>query len=241
MKTFCWLPLAALLVSCNTAAFNAVGISPIYGWADGCTDVKVSGSGFDEDIAVTLDMGGGASAALDSLVHAVDDPALDARLQALEEGYYVLGRTPAAPTGTNGFADVVVTSGGETDTVVGAFYYVACPAPGYIEASGPSEGLTAGTQVAIAGCGLDTTALRAQLVDASGQPAGDAVALQSDCGTAQVHFAAPDLPAGSYYLALVDSGGTIVSGGPCPVPDTGDTGYTSSYCYEFPLTYGGAK
>lgn|GEM_PF-2133875 len=239
MKRIPWLALLAVSASCNTSGFNAVGISPIYGWADGCTDVKVSGSGFGEDVAVALDMGG-ASAPLENLLAAKDDPTLDDRLKALNEGFYVLGRTPAAPAGASGYADVVVTTGDASDTIVGGYYYVACPAPGYIEASGPSDGLTAGTPISIAGCGLDTTTLFAQLVDTNGALAGPAVALESDCGTAQVHFAAPDVPAGSYYLSLVDSAGTVVSGGPCPLPDSGDTAYYS-YCYEFPLTYGGAK
>lgn len=241
MKKTIWVPLAAALVSCNKVGFDAVSISPIYGWVDGCNQVRVSGHGFGDDVKVAVSMpdasGVDILADLSNLVLAKDDPAVtDQRLKDLNAGFYVLGTMPAAPSATNGYASIVVTSGDQTDTLDEAFYYVACPTSGYVEGYGPSSGLTAGTDVALSGCSLDAGTMMVQLLDSTGAPAGQPAPLTSDCGTAEVHFAAPSVPDGDYYITVVDTKGNLLWGEPCGIQDS-----ATYYCSDFPVTYGGAK
>lgn len=67
-----------------------------------------------------------------------------------------------------------------------------------------------------------------------GQPVAE-VPLVSDCGTAQVHFTAPDVPDGTYVLAVTDLDGNVLYGGECLPADTADTAY---YCVESYVIYG---
>lgn len=220
-------PLTLLLQACNpTPAFNAVAISPIYGWVDGCNAVTITGAGFGDDVAATV---GGK-------------PVTNVQLpeDATDKGYQFTATMPAGDA--PGYADVVVTSGENTDTISGsgAYYYVACPQAGYIEAIEPTEGLAAGTTLSLTGCGLDAAGLTAQFVAADGTTVGaTGVALASTCGTASVTIAAPDLAAGVWYLQLLDETGVVVAGDICPPPDTADT--AAALCTDYPLTFGGAR
>lgn len=218
------LASAALgVTSCSNLPLDAVSIRPIYGWVDGCTDVKVSGHGFDDDISVKL---GGQ--ALEGLT--LPDP----EANPLDVGYVVYGVTP--PASEAGYADLEVTSGGETDTVKDAFYYVACPADPYVEAAS-TDTAAAGDTIVLSGCNLDASAYQVQV-------GGETVALSSECGTATVSFTAPDLDDGCYYVHMVDASGNVLDGcgaDTCGGYDTGDTGAAMA-CDGLPtLTYGGAR
>lgn len=220
-----FVSLLLLMAGCNVLPFDAVSISPIYGWVDGCNTVTISGHGFSDQATATI---GG---------QAVTDITLPTR--ELDKGYLFTATVPAGSAA--GYADVVVTDGASTDTITGsgAYYYVACPAVAYVEGIDVTTGLAAGTTVTIAGCGFDTSALRGQLLDAKGATVGKPFDLTSVCGTATVSFAAPDAADGSYYLAFVDGSGTVVAGTPCPPADTGDT--AAAACADYPLTYGSAR
>lgn len=219
--------LTLLLQACNpTPAFNAVAISPIYGWVDGCNAVTITGAGFGDDVAATV----GGKAVTD-----VQLPEKDT-----DKGYQFTAVMPAGDA--PGYADVVVTSGDKTDTIAGsgAYYYVACPMVGYVEAVEPTEGIAAGTAISLTGCGLDASTLTAQFVAPDGVTVGaTGIALTSSCATASATFAAPDLADGTWYLQLLDETGVVVNGDVCPPPDTADT--AAAACTDFPLTFGGAR
>lgn len=215
------------LLSCNQSGFDAVAIRPIYGWTDGCTAVTITGRGFGDDVTAKI----GDQALTGVTVPPADD---------IDHGYAMTGVMPASNFG-KGYADVTVTSGDKSSVITGsgAYYYVDCPQPGYIEALSVTEGLATGTTVNITGCGLDSAALKVQLFDADGVTAvGSPIALTSVCGTANVSFTAPAVPAdGTYYLTLVDGAGTVLAGAPCPPLDSADT---ASTCSDFKVTYGGS-
>lgn len=229
MKTLAWLPAAVLLAGCNNPGFEAVSIRPIYGWVDGCNPVRVSGHGFGDDVKVTI--GDRDDAAAQAELASVTFPEKE-----LDKGYFVEGVMPAAVTGTNGYADVVVTTGGQTSVIDDAYYYVACPGLGYTESASPTEGLVGGETITLSGCGLDAAAVQAWVVDATGAPVVPAaLPLTSACGTASATFAAPALAKGTYYLLLTDLDGNPLFGG---APDTADT---ASIAHAISLTYGGAR
>lgn len=207
------------LFGCDVG-FDAVAISPIYGWEDGCTAVAITGHGFGADVAAKVGE------------NAVTDVTLPT--DALTKGFRLDGIVPA---GTPGLHDVTVTSGGETSVITGTggYYYVACPARGWIDVVA-AQG-AAGDTVEITGCSLDT-GLKMQLVDSTGTAVGDPAALTSACGTARVTFPVPAVADGSYYLTLVDDAGELVTGAICLPPDTADTGYS---CTDYPFTVGAAR
>jgi hypothetical protein len=241
VKRYAWMPLLAALLSCNEVGFDAVLIRPIYSYVDGCAAVKVSGHGFAADTTVSVSMpdAGGSPVVvpLDGIVAAKDDPNVeDERLRALNEGFYVTGVMPPAPNGASGYASIIVKSGGLTDTLEDAYYYVACPADGYLESIDPADAIKNGSDVSLTGCNLDAGTMSVQLVDENGQPVGEPIALVSDCGTAQVHFTAPNLSEGSYYVTLVAGDGNLLAGEPCSSQDS-----ATYYCTDFPITFGGAK
>ena len=72
----------------------------------------------------------------------------------------------------------------------------------------------------------------------SGATAGERMTLTSACGTGQVMMVASDVPVGEYFLEMVDAEGAVLSGTPCPPPDTADT---ASYCVDYPVSFGGAR
>ena len=218
------------LVSCNQSGFDAVSIRPIYGWVDGCNTVSVTGRGFGDDISVTIG----------------DQPLGNLQLPPKEDtiqsnyGYLVTGVMPASLNG-KGYADVTVTTGGKTDVITGsgAYYYVECPQPGYIETVSPADGVAAGTEITLTGCSIDTANMMVQLVDSTLEPVGSSQALTTVCGTAQVKFTAPAVPTdGTYFVEIVDLSGNVLSGAPCPPPDSADT---ASSCSDFPIVYGSAQ
>lgn len=227
-RTAATLLSAALLLgtSCSNTTFDAVSIRPIYGWVDGCTPVTVTGRGFGDDVEVYI-----GDQKLSGLTGAAEE---------IDKGFLVNGIVPPSLLG-KGYQDVTVRTGGKEDVITGsgAYYYVECPALGYLESYGPAEGVAAGTSISLAGCGLDAAAIKVRLLDSTATPVGSDIAITSSCGTASASFVAPTVPAdGEYYLTLVDADGNTLAGAPCPPPDTGDTAYA---CHDFKLIYGAAQ
>lgn len=200
------------LLSCNEPSFRAVSIRPIYGWVDGCTPVSIGGSGFGDDVSVTI---GGKALVNPELPPAPDDdddndyladddPSNDAddeEVLSRDYGYQVTGLTP--PGDAAGYATVTVSTGGQSADIFEPFYYEACPLAAYPESISPDTGLASGTTVALSGCNLSSDY---QVQVGTANP----VAITSTCSTASVTFTAPDLPAGDYYVAIVDSAGNLV-------------------------------
>lgn len=214
----------ALLGACNDAGYGLVSISPIYGWVDGCNPVTLSGHGFADDATASI---GGS-----------DITGITLPERKVDKGFVLYG---TAPAGQHGYAEVTMRSGGETSTLKGTagYYYVECPALGTVDAVTPAAGLADGVTVTLNGCGLDTTLAAARIVSADGTPQGSDLPLVSMCGTGTASFTAPALADGEYYLELVRvDDGTVLSGAPCPPPDSGDTG---SSCTDQTLTYGGGE
>jgi hypothetical protein len=230
-----WGALSALcLLSCNPLGFRAVSISPIYGWVDGCTEVKVSGHGFDDNITVTI---GGA--ALEGLT--LPDPAE----APLDVGFLVTGRTPPGSAGGT-YATVTVQSGGESSEIVDGFYYETCWYGAYAESASPSEGVAAGTEIALSGCNLAAGSVQVRV------GASDPVDLSEVCHSAQASFIAPSMPDGCHYLSFTDAGGKRLfpdaacdTSLDCTVDqssgDSADTGATDPCAGAPTLTYGGAR
>lgn len=219
--------LPTILTACEDIGTAAVSIRPIYGWADGCTPVKISGHGLASDASATI---GGAD------VSNLSYP--DSEANPLDVGYLFYGTTPAGEAGS--FQKVVVTSGGESYTIGGeegsfGFYYEACPGI-VIEGTSAGETTSAGESISLVGCGFDSSSLRASV-------GGEVAELTSVCSTAEVTFNAPDLPDGSYALTFVDANGDQVYPTPgCGPGDTGDTSDTGFPCEDtITLTYGGAR
>lgn len=205
------------LLACNDPGFKAVTITPIYGWVDGCTSVTVRGHGFAENATANI-----GDQALNDLSYP------DAETKPLDVGYQLYGRTP--PATEKGYADVSVTSNGETSVIPDAFYYVACLADAFVEGANPTEAITSGSTVTLYGCNLDANQWKVKVGDA------EPVAMTSSCSTAEVTFTAPDLADGSYAVSIVDSAGNTVFPVAC---DSADTGVV---CTPAPiLTYGSAQ
>jgi hypothetical protein len=182
------LPLA--LGSCNSAGFGAVSTVPIYGYDDGCTPLTIRGHGFADDATAQI---GGADVT---------------NIAPLEAGFEFTGNTPPGATGD--FADVTVTSDGETSTIPKGWYYLACPltaagteAPN-AETATPSDSVTAGTEITLTGCNLAAGTYQVQIGDAA------PVALTSVCGEGVASFTAPDLPDGAYAISFLSASGDLV-------------------------------
>jgi hypothetical protein len=218
MRKIAWALLPIVLGSCDPITFGAVSIRPIYGWVDGCSEVKVSGHKFGDDVT-----GAVAGEPFTNIVLPTKE---------LDKGFFFTATMPAGAT--NGFAEVSVTSGGETSTIPDAYYYVTCPAAIYPETAAPTEGVTAGTVVTLTGCNLDATLYRVQV------GAAEPVAMTSVCGTGIATFTAPDLPAlpdgAGYAVSFVDANGVLV------YPQICDTADTATPCdIVHTLVYGGAR
>lgn len=212
------------LMSCNKVGFGAVSIRPIYGWQDGCTAVSIGGHGFGSDVTVTI---GGKPLENVTLPTEADAP--------LDVGYEVYGTTP--PGDASGYAEVVVSTGGNTESVFGDFYYEACPLPAYPESLSQTDGVTAGTAIQIDGCNL---VAGAQVKVGTADP----VALSSVCHTASASFSAPALADGTYLIAILDADGNeLYPANGCDTTgltpdDTADTGPDA--CADvWSITYGG--
>lgn len=184
--------IVMLLPSCNTPEFRAVSVRPIYGWADGCNAVKISGSGFEGDVSVQVG----------------DDDLLDLTMPAdeIDEGYYVTGVVPPVDLAASEYVTITVTSGGESDDVLDDFYRLACPGDINIEGFGPDTGLAAGTEISVVGCHI----LATHTVGILTETATMTNTSSCDGGTDSGSFAAPTLPDGTYYMAVYDSGGTEI-------------------------------
>lgn len=220
-----------LLASCNKPGFQAISIRPIDGWVDGCNPILISGSGFGDDVTAMIG---------DQAVTSITLPPKETGVDS-EYGYQLFGIAPPSTIG-KGYQDVTVTSGGKSDTITGsgAYYYKDCPGPGYIEGISQTEGLASGTAITITGCGLDSESLKVRVVDSANVAVGADLSLTKSCGTAVVTFSAPAVPAdGTYYLEVVDVDGNVLSGTPCPPPDTADTAGGS--CVDYPLSYGATQ
>ncbi len=221
------------LLSCNKVGFDAISIRPIYGWVDGCTAVSIGGSGFGDDVQVTI---GGTALVGQTIPAATNEDGTT----NLDYGYQVTGTTP--PGAQPGYAEVKVTTGGQEATVFGDFYYEACPLSAYPESVSPDTGLASGTSVTMDGCNLMGDY---QVKVGTAQP----VSVSSLCSTASVSFSAPDLPAGEYYVAILDGSGNQLLPDPASGCDTTAavgsgvvTTDTGSYdlCSGVPtVTYGG--
>lgn len=227
-KARTWLALTVVLAGCNTAGYDVVSISPIYGWTDGCNTVRVSGHGFSET----------ATAALGEL--ALD---INARGEGIDAGYWVEATLPPAPVTEPGYATVTVTSDGVASSVPDAYYYVACLQLGNLE-SLDSEVAAAGQAIGMVGCQLDASALTVRLSPqdqperAHGRLHTD-VPFTSSCGTATASFVAPALDDGVYDVELVDAAGaTVFPPYACPAPPW-DTAGALLWCPT--LTYGDAQ
>lgn len=212
MKPLLWTLLALTPLGCNTPTFDLVTTKPNLGWVDGCTEVRVSGAVFAQDATLTI---GGVK--VDVL----------ARGEGADLGYWMNAYTPQAPTGAAGYVDVTVTSAGSSLTLPQAYYYTACPAPGWTEDvfltssvaspldpwtyNTPSHTLAANDAVTVIGCQLDFSTMKVQLmspdVDRQSSTLLDAT---SDCGTGKGHFTAPAMADGGYDVVITDSAGTIV-------------------------------
>ena len=202
------------------AGYDAVSISPIYGWVEGCTTVRVSGHGFADDASVKI-----GDLSLD----------ISARGTGLDRGYWVEGTLPPDPVTGAGYATVTVTSDGNASSIEDAFYYVACLQPGNLE-SLDTETAVAGQTIGMAGCALDPATLTVELVSRSDGSIARAP-FTSTCGSATARFVAPDLPDGLYDLQLVDAARErIFPPYLCPITDTADTAAALLWCPT--LTYG---
>jgi hypothetical protein len=198
-----------LLAGCNKVGFDAVTVYPTHGWVDGCTDIKIGGTGFGDDVAATV---GGKP---------LENTSIPAKDDTNNYGYQLFGRTPQADA--KGFATVEVTNGGEKVTLKDAFYYVECFGSPYPEAALPSDGITTGSTVTIYGCNLDASAYHVEVRDPSGVATSQTATLTSDCRTGIVSFTAPSMPAGDHQLYFVDSNGAQIWPPVCTDTDTSDT------------------
>lgn len=212
MRLWC-LCGALLLAACNDAGYEAVTIRPTYGWADGCTDVKISGHGFADDVSATI---GG---------EAVTD-VTPATLEVNREFFFYATTPPATGDMVAAHNDVVVTSDGEDSTIPNGFYYVACMGAPLVEdfgvvvgndftqAGAPvtirSDAITTGDTVEYAGCNLPTGG-SVVIADPTGTEDDAAADLTNDCSTAIASFEAPTLTGGAtYWIFLLDDSDAII-------------------------------
>lgn len=224
------LVFLTLLAGCNDPGFALVSISPIYGWTDGCNAVTLSGHGFGKDATAKI---GGAAVTGVTFPEPPKNP-----LTPSNVGYIAYG---VAPAGSHGYAEVSLTSSGQTSTITGTggYYYVSCPAPGSVDAVTPAEAIAGGALIALDGCSLDAATMTVRLVDATDATVADGLALTSLCGKGSVTFEAPVLADGTYFIELVDTGtGAVLSGAPCPPADSADT---ASSCSDHAIVYGVAQ
>ena len=208
--------LMFLFVACDSP-LNAVSVTPLYGWVDGCTPVTIQGSGFGAD--VNADIGG---------VRVTEvTPTTDPN----DVGYAFTATVPAAAA--PGYADVTVYSTGKQDTIAGsgAYYYVACPAAAHVDALSVESGLY--TQpVTLRGCNLDASVMRVRLVSEDRTTVSDDLTPTSACGTAAITFPVPVVPAGAYAVQVVDLAGNVLAGDLCEPSDTA----TAATCTELTFT-----
>lgn len=250
------IPLFLSILGCNTVGFDAVSIFPIYGFVDGCNDITVSGHGFGEKVSATIG---------DNPITNITQPSEDTETPAAnEKGFMFFGIVPPATDGLTGLNDVTVANESDagvlqTDTITGsgAYYYVACPAPGLISSVVGGDGIAAGAEVTILGCNLGGT--YAEIVDSDDVPVSAPIPLTpSDCGSGRSTFAAPSVPSdGTYYLRVTDADGNVYSGSSassCENTDTAvyvppgvdssiyrDTAYVGGVYGCYAVTYGGAQ
>lgn len=215
------LPLLSAIIalgSCNDAGFAVVSISPIYGYVDGCTDVKVSGHGFSENAEALLD-----DITLENLAYP------DPNTNELDEGFIIYGRTPRHE---KGYVDLIVVNKDLSySTLKEAYYYVDCPGEPWLDSISPSAGVLPHDVVTLSGCNIDTSEVFVRVNNSEPIP------LSPSCRTATSTFMAPELPAGDYELALVDAKGALLwPSEPCSAKDT------AGECQEpLVLNYGGEK
>ncbi len=233
------LVFLTLLAGCNDPGFALVSITPIYGWTDGCNAVTLSGHGFGKN--ATAKIGGGAVAGI-TYPESPKNP-----LTPTNVGYIAYG---VAPAGTHGYADVSLTSDGQTSTIggTGGYYYVSCPGPGWVDTVTPDaaaeETIAAGATITINGCGLDPAT---QVARIRGEKilAAREVPLTTACERGVVTFTAPDLPPGLYDVEIADATtGELLSGTACsdrPGLEPADSADTAaSACVRHNVRYGAA-
>lgn len=244
------LPLA--VAGCGNVGFDAVSVRPIYGWVDGCNQVKVAGHGFGDDLTIKLsgptfayNAEGEYAATAEADRETIEvtewtapDPNSGERLDALNAGFMVWATMPQSSG--PGVYDLIVGSGGEEDIVPNAYYFEACYGGGapYVEAIIPSEGLAGGTSMAMVGCGIDADAFDLRIdfafagVDEAGnvlgaplESASDAGDITSVCRTAEATVSAPEMADGTYIASFYEAGTSNAAVPGCwEAADTGDTG-----------------
>ena len=235
--------LALMPIGCSELPPAVVSIRPIYAWEDGCTQVKVSGNSFGDDVEVTV---GGEP--LSNLTQP------DPEESPLDVGFVLYG---TVPPGAPGNATVEMSSGDVTDDIPDGFNYIACPSAAYVEVMDPATGIGNGSTVNLVGCGLDTAEVSVRV-----GPNPTDVPITSNCGSADVSFSAPDNTDGTWIVAFYDAQGSRISpSDECditqPVEVSDDTGSYTDYVYDvyYPdsggeddpcsgaliLTYGGAR
>lgn len=214
-----WLawPGLGLLSGCQwMLGSDAIAIRPIYGFVDGCADVKVTGYGLNGPLAAALD--GKPLTELQPLTG------------LLERGF---GFTARVPKGDEpGTVDLEVEIGQEKSVIPGAFTWLPCPGAAHAESIDRQEAAPE-EDIELFGCNLDPAWVQVRLDDGLG--GGANLPLTSTCGSARATFRVPAALAGAWSVTLVDNDGNLVWPQPC---DSADSGRACQG--PFPLTIGGA-
>jgi hypothetical protein len=206
-----------LLAGCQwMLGSEAIAIRPIYGFVDGCADVKVSGYGLEGPLSATLN----------------GEPLTDLKPArgVLERGFAFTARVPRGDA--PGTVDLKVQIGEETSVVPGAFTWLPCPGSAHAESidrqqAAPDE------DIELFGCNLDPAQVSVRLDDGLG--GGATLPLTARCGTARATFQVPASLSGAWSVSLVDPDGALLWPQPC---DSADSGRACQG--PFPLTVGGA-
>ncbi|MFT7518672.1 MAG: hypothetical protein ACI9MC_000804 [Kiritimatiellia bacterium] len=188
--------IVLLSTSCNTPYFRAVSINPISGWADACNAVQIGGSGFGDDVAVTIDG--------EPLMNLTTPSEAD---EPHNVGYQIFGTIPPKDlTGDSEYAVFVVSSGGEDSTPFDDFRRRACPGAINPEDIGPDEALAAGAEITVSGCHVKAE----YTVTIGGESAAMTNASACEGGTDTATFSAPTLADGAWYLAFQAADGAEI-------------------------------
>src|SRR5688572_26673963 len=137
--------LAACLLRPTLAA-----ITPDFGYADGCTNVELSGHHLGVNATARLEGDGGTAEF--TVTAAEEDPAPRPD-HAQPVGFSYLAEMPPSPDGLKGWYDVVLEVEGGELRIRDGWYYIACPATFVVDDATFPETLAAGGEIAFVGCG----------------------------------------------------------------------------------------
>jgi len=235
------LPLLLALPACkfkNETRF--VSVDPDYAYTDGCTAITLSGSNLGTDGSATI--GGNP---VEGLAPAVENPDLPDHAQ--DVGFVYTGLSPEASDAEGGFVDVTLTVDGADYVLDRGFYYIACPDGLKVDFTSEGEANAPGDIIGVSGCGLDDDGAEAVFYDDLGVELA-AVPLESDCRGAEVNFAVPTLPDGTYTFQIRDDSGATY-GDVCTDVDLdsdSDTDTDTDPCADlnlipFTISSGGAR